>query len=62
MSTEHLGPCPKCGKNEGELVDAGASRFRFFVTCKACGYTTATMRSPGMAERLWGLKPPGKSR
>ena len=47
-----LGPCPRCGKREGEVVNAGAGRFPFFVTCKACSFMTDRVRTAGVAIKL----------
>ena len=53
-----LGPFPRCGKHEGEFVNAGAGRFPFFVSCKACSFMTARVRTAGIAVKLWNEAKP----
>jgi hypothetical protein len=53
-----LGPCPRCGKITGELVNAGAGRFPFFVTCIACSFMTERVRTAGIAAKLWNEAKP----
>lgn len=50
---EKLNPCPKCRKRTGELKDAGAGRFRYYVTCTACPFMTEVVRTEGVAVKLW---------
>jgi hypothetical protein len=56
-----LGPCPRCGKNTGELVSTGAGRFPFFVTCNACSFMTERVRTAGIAAKLWNEAKPARS-
>ena len=53
-----LGPCPRCGKPKGELVDSGRGRFRYYVTCKACVFMTEVARTAGIAVKLWNEPKP----
>jgi len=62
VSTAELGPCPHCGKREGDLVNAGAGRFPYFVTCKACQFMTGQVRLPGVAVKLWNEAKPAPKR
>ena len=52
QSTE-LGPCPRCGKREGEFIDSGRTRFRYYVTCKACPFMTHLAKTSAVAVKLW---------
>jgi hypothetical protein len=45
-------------QNTGELVNAGAGRFPFFVTCNACSYMTERVRTAGIAAKLWNEAKP----
>ena len=56
--TEQLGPCPKCGKREGEFIDSGRTRFRYYVACKACPFMTDLARTPAVAVKLWNEAKP----
>lgn len=51
--THELGPCPKCGKAEGEVKESKPSRFPFAVYCRACGWWTEHVRLRGVAVKLW---------
>jgi hypothetical protein len=57
-----LNSCPRCGKPEGELVDAGARRFPCFVICNACQFTTTHARTLGIAAKLWNEAKPAKEK
>ena len=56
-----LGPCPRCGKREGELIDVKIGRFRWLVICLACGWSTGAMRIKGVAVRRWNEAKPARS-
>ena len=59
-SHSELRPCPNCGKRQGELVDTGAGRFRYYVTCRSCVFMTDRARTVGVALKLWNeAKPVG---
>ena len=51
-STE-LGPCPQCGKREGEFKDGGSGRFRYLVICGACAWSAGPARIKDVAAKLW---------
>ena len=55
-----LGPCPRCGKREGELINAGAGRFPYRVSCKSCSFMTDRVRTAGVAMKLWNEAKPAK--
>ena len=57
QSTE-LEPCPRCGKPEGEFIDSGRTRFRYYVTCKACPFMTDLARTSAIAVKLWNEAKP----
>lgn len=45
----------------GELVEGPAGRFRYFVICRACTWTTESARLKSVALKLWNeAKPTGK--
>jgi hypothetical protein len=48
-----LGPCPRCGKREGEIHEADAGRFRYFTLCRACSWSTDHARLKSVAVKLW---------
>ena len=49
-----LGPCPRCGKREGKVRDAGAGRFfPWFVICQECSWSTDPVRNQLVAVKLW---------
>ena len=45
MTSEPLGPCPRCRKREGKLRDTERSRFRYYVICGACQFMTPISRT-----------------
>jgi len=53
-----LGPCPKCRKGEGKIHDAGSGRFRYFVMCEACAWSTEASRIKSVAAKLWNEAKP----
>ena len=55
-----LDPCPKCGKREGELIDSGRTRFRYYVTCKACPFMTHLAKTSAVAVKLWNEAKPAQ--
>ena len=50
---EELGPCPQCGKAEGEFKDGGSGRFRYLVMCGACAWSAGPARTKDVAVKLW---------
>ena len=48
-----LGPCPSCGKSEGEFKDGGSGRFRYLVICGACSWSAGPARIKDAAVKLW---------
>ena len=48
-----LKACPNYGKKQGKLADRSLARFPYALVCGACGWTTAWVRLPGVAEKLW---------
>jgi hypothetical protein len=52
-STEELGPCPQCREPEGEIVELGSGKFRFYGNCRACPFMTSFARTRGVAAKLW---------
>ena len=56
-STE-LGPCPQCGKREGEFKDGGSGRFRYLVICGACAWSAGPARIKDVAVKLWNEAKP----
>ena len=52
-SQTELGPCPKCGKPEGQFKDGGSSRFRYLVICGACAWSPGSERIKDVAVKLW---------
>jgi ssDNA-binding Zn-finger/Zn-ribbon topoisomerase 1 len=57
-----LGPCPKCGKREGKMLDIGRGKFRFYVICGACSFMTPVARTEGIAAKLWNEAKPAKEK
>ena len=55
-----LCPCPRCGKREGKLMDAGHGRFRFYASCMGCSFMTQVARAEGIAVKLWNEAKPAK--
>ena len=51
--TDELGPCPKCGKRRGEVVELKAGKFRYYVDCTACEYMTEFVTLRAIAVKLW---------
>jgi len=58
---EQLGPCPKCRKSEGKIHDAGSGKFRYFVMCEACAWSTEASRIKRAAVKLWNEAETGMS-
>jgi hypothetical protein len=60
----NLGPCPACGKAEGEQKKSEfGSRFPHYLKCKACGFMTALVTLPAVAAKLWNeAKKPAKAK
>lgn len=48
-----LKPCPKCGKKAGKLVHRPGSRFPYYITCGACGFSTEFVKLKAVAVKLW---------
>ena len=48
-----LGPCPRCGKRQGELQEGPSGRFKFVVACLACGWSADPARLKSVAAKLW---------
>ena len=55
-----LGPCPKCGKGEVKVPDAGGGGFPWFVICQECNWATEHVRNEGVAVKLWNEAKPAK--
>ena len=53
-----LGPCPRCGKSEGEFKDGGSGRFRYLVICGACAWSAGPARIKDVAVKLWNEAKP----
>lgn len=48
-----LKACPACGKKQGEVVESSGARFPFSVQCRACGWSTASVKLRAIAVKLW---------
>jgi uncharacterized Zn finger protein len=48
-----LKACPACGKKQGEVVENHGARFPFTVHCRACGWSTPSVKLRVIAEKLW---------
>ena len=61
QSTE-LGPCPRCGKREGEFIDSPHS-LPLLRDVQAFPFMTDLARTPAVATKLWNeAKPAEKTR
>ena len=47
-----LEPCPRCGKFGGEHKQSVNVPDRYYVRCRACGYTTTSMGGTNNAVRI----------
>ena len=47
-----LGPCPRCGKREGEFEDGGSGRFHYLVICGVCAWSAGPARIKDVAVKL----------
>jgi hypothetical protein len=49
----NLKACPACGKQAGELIEEKAARFPFRVQCRACSWSTDSVKLEAVAVKLW---------
>jgi hypothetical protein len=56
------GPCPRCRKNAGEVIELKTGKFRFYVSCKACPFMTPFVKLRGVAVKLWNDSKPTKGK
>ncbi len=63
LTAHDLKPCLRCGEKDGELKRSELpSRFPWNVVCKACGFTTESVKLRGIAVKLWNEAKMGKSK
>jgi uncharacterized Zn finger protein len=51
--TAEINPCPRCGKDKGEVKERRPAKFPFYVICHACGFVTSSTKIRGVAVKLW---------